>query len=233
VTGSSSTAERRPVFDKLASAAEAVAQVEPGSTVLVGGFGESGLPRALLRALLEAGTDGLTVVSNNAGGAEGGLADLLTAGLIRKVICSFPRGEAFARLHREGKVELELVAQGTLAERIRAGAANIGPFYCPVTVGTTLGEKKEKREFEAGTHVLEHPIRGDVALVHCALADRAGNVTYRATARNFNPVMAMAAERTLVESREVLPAGRFLDPEQVVTPSIYVNALVELEGEAK
>jgi 3-oxoadipate CoA-transferase alpha subunit len=227
-----STIERRPVYDKEATAAEAVAAIGPGATVLVGGFGESGLPRTLLRALLDRGVGELTVVSNNAGGAAGGLADLLLNGQVRKVICSFPRGEVFSRLHREAKVELELVAQGTLAERLRAGAANIGPFYCPVTVGTRLGAEKEQREFGADTHVLEHPIRGDVALVHGALADRAGNLSYRATARNFNPIMAMAATHTVVESREVLPAGRFLDPDQVVTPSIYVDALVDLgEGE--
>lgn len=207
----------------------AVGAIRRGDTVLVGGFGDIGLPWVLLEAVLEHDdARDLTIVANNAGGDQGGIAGLLRAGRIAKMVCSYPRGHAFTEVFGAGEVELELVPQGTLAERLRAGAAGIGPFYCPVGVGTVLAKGKEVREFDGVDHLLEHPIRGDVALVHAESSDRLGNLTYRATARNFNPIMAMAAATTVVETRRLLPAGTFVDPEHVVTPGIFVGRVVEL-----
>jgi 3-oxoadipate CoA-transferase, alpha subunit len=210
------------------TAAEAVAGVEDGSTALVGGFGLAGMPVQLVDALIEQGATDLTVVSNNAGNGDTGLATLLAKGRVRKVICSFPRQSdswVFDGLYRDGRIELELVPQGNLAERMRAAGAGIGAFFCPTAVGTPLAEGKETREIDGRTYVLEYPIRGDVALVGAHRADRMGNVVYRKTARNFGPVMATAATTTIVQVREVVETGE-LDPEAVVTPGIYVDRVV-------
>lgn len=211
-----------------ATAAEAVEGIADGSTVLVGGFGMAGMPVRLIDALIDQGATDLTVVSNNAGNGDTGLAALLAKGRVRKVVCSFPRqadSYVFDGLYRDGKIELELVPQGTLAERMRAAGAGIGAFYCPTGVGTPLAAGKEIREIDGRSYVLEHPIRGDVALVGAHRADRMGNVVYRKTARNFGPVMATAAATTIVQVREVVEVGE-LDPEAVVTPSIYVDRVV-------
>jgi 3-oxoadipate CoA-transferase alpha subunit len=208
---------------------DAVADVEDGSTVLVGGFGRSGLPVALVDALIRQGASELTVVNNNAGNGDTGLAALLAQGRVRKVICSFPRQHdswVFDGLYREGRIELELVPQGNLAERMRAAGAGIGAFFCPTGVGTPLAEGKETREINGRTYVLEYPIHGDVALVGAHVADRMGNLVYRKTARNFGPVMATAARTVVAEVAHVVEIGE-LDPEGVVTPSIYVDRVVQ------
>ncbi|MFI1289801.1 3-oxoacid CoA-transferase subunit A [Streptomyces sp. NPDC020792] len=211
---------------------EAVAGVEDGSTVLVGGFGLAGMPFDLIDALIRQGAGGLTVVSNNAGNGDVGLAALLKAGRVRKVICSFPRQSdsyVFDDLYRAGRVELEVVPQGTLAERMRAAGAGIGGFYSPVGVGTPLAEDKEIREIDGRAYVLEHPIKGDVALISAHRADTMGNLVYRKTARNFGPVMATAAGTVVAQVTEIVPAGE-IDPEAVVTPGIYVDRLVRAEA---
>ncbi|WP_299575829.1 3-oxoacid CoA-transferase subunit A [uncultured Williamsia sp.] len=212
------------------STAEAVAGIEDGATILVGGFGMAGMPVALIDALIDQGATDLTVVSNNAGNGDTGLAALLAKRRVRKVICSFPRQSdswVFDGLYRDGAIELEVVPQGTLAERMRAAGAGIGAFFCPTGVGTLLAEGKETREIDGRTHVLEYPIRGDVALIRAHIADRMGNLVYRKTARNFGPVMATAAARTVVEVTDIVETGS-LDPESVVTPSIYVDRIVEV-----
>ncbi|MFC7791023.1 3-oxoacid CoA-transferase subunit A [Streptomyces cinereoruber] len=212
-----------------ASPDEAVAGIEDGSTVLVGGFGMAGMPVELIDALIRQGATELTVVSNNAGNGDTGLAALLAKGRVRKVICSFPRQSdsyVFDELYRAGRVELEVVPQGNLAERIRAAGAGIGPFFCPTGAGTLLAEGKEIRVIDGRTHVLEYPIRGDVALIGAHRSDRMGNLVYRKTARNFGPVMATAATTVIAQVREVVDTGS-LDPETVVTPSIYVDRVVE------
>lgn len=211
-----------------ASPAEAVAGIQDGSTVLVGGFGMAGMPVHLIDALIDLGASDLTVVSNNAGNGDTGLAALLAAGRVRKMICSFPRQSdswVFDGLYRSGRIELEVVPQGTLAERMRAAGAGIGGFYSPTGVGTPLAEGKECRELDGRTYVLEKPLAGDVALVGAHLADRMGNLVYRKTARNFGPVMATAARTTVVEVRGVVETGE-LDPESIVTPSIFVDRVV-------
>jgi 3-oxoadipate CoA-transferase alpha subunit len=216
----------------VSDADEAVAGILDSSTVLVGGFGMAGMPVTLIDALIRQGARDLTVVSNNAGNGDTGLAALLAAGRVRKVICSFPRQSdswVFDDLYRAGKIELEVVPQGNLAERMRAAGAGIGAFFCPTGVGTPLAEGKEIREFDGRTYVLELPIRGDVALIAAHTGDRMGNLTYRKTARNFGPVMATAARRTLVEVRRVVEVGA-IDPEVVVTPGIYVDTLLDLSG---
>jgi 3-oxoacid CoA-transferase, A subunit len=210
----------------------AVAGVEDGSTVLVGGFGLAGMPFDLIDGLIRQGARDLTVVSNNAGNAEVGLAALLKAGRVRKVVCSFPRqvdSYVFDELYRAGEVELEVVPQGNLAERMRAAGAGVGPFYCPTAVGTPLAEGKESRVFDGREYLLEHPIKADYALISAHRADRMGNLVYRKTARNFGPVMATAATTTVVQVGEVVPTGS-LDPEAVVTPSIYVDRIVAVEA---
>ena len=210
------------------TAAEAVAGVEDGATVLIGGFGMAGMPVDLIDALIRHGARDLTVVSNNAGNGDTGLAALLAADRVRRVVCSFPRQEdswVFDRLYRDGRVELELVPQGNLAERMRAAGAGIGAFYCPTGVGTPLAEGRETREIDGRTFVLEFPIRGDVALIGAHVADRAGNLVYRKTARNFGPVMATAASTVVAQVREVVDVG-MIDPEAVVTPGIYVDRVV-------
>ncbi|MBW8793236.1 MAG: 3-oxoacid CoA-transferase subunit A [Streptomyces sp.] len=212
----------------LESVDDAVAGIKDGSTVLVGGFGMAGMPFDLLDGLIRQGARDLTIVSNNAGNGEVGLAALLKAGRVRKVICSFPRQSdsyVFDELYRAGEVELEVVPQGNLAERLRAAGAGIGAFFCPTAVGTPLAEGKEVRTIDGREYVLEYPIRGDVALVGAHRADGMGNLVYRRTARNFGPVMATAATLTVVQVAEVVPVGA-LDPEAVVTPGIYVDRIV-------
>lgn len=211
---------------------EAVAGIEDGSTVLVGGFGLAGMPFDLIDALIRQGAKDLTIVANNAGNGDVGLAALLRAGRVRKVLCSFPRqvdSHVFDELYLAGKVELEVVPQGNLAERMRAAGAGIGAFYCPTAVGTPLAEGKETREIEGRQYLLEYPIRGDYALISAHRADRSGNLVYRRTARNFGPVMATAAATTIVQVTEVVDTG-LLDPEAVVTPSIYVDRVVAVEA---
>ncbi|MFE9096999.1 3-oxoacid CoA-transferase subunit A [Streptomyces sp. NPDC007264] len=211
-----------------ATADEAVAGIADGSTVLVGGFGLAGMPFDLVEALIRQGATDLTIVSNNAGNGEVGLAALLKAGRVRKVVCSFPRQSdsyVFDELYRAGRVELEVVPQGNLAERMRAAGAGIGAFYCPTGVGTLLAEGKETREIDGRTYVLEYPIKGDVALIAAHRADGAGNLVYRKTARNFGPVMATAATTVIAQVTELVPTGG-IDPETVVTPGIYVDRVV-------
>ncbi|QQM38391.1 3-oxoacid CoA-transferase subunit A [Streptomyces liliifuscus] len=209
---------------------EAVAGIEDGSTVLVGGFGMAGMPVELIDALIRQGATGLTVVSNNAGNGDAGLAALLDKGRVRRIVCSFPRQSdswVFDRLYRAGRIELEVAPQGTLAERLRAAGAGIGAFYSPTGAGTLLAEGKETREIAGRTHVLEYPIKGDVALIGAYRADRMGNLVYRRTARNFGPVMATAATTVVAQVREIVDVGA-LDPEAVVTPGIYVDRVVQV-----
>ena len=213
------------VVDNLA---EAVAGVKDGATVLCSGFGAVGEPVELLNALREMGVRDLVCVSNNAGTGDEGLAGLIAAGRVRKIICSFPRTtdpHCFEAAYKAGKIELEIVPQGTLSERMRAGAAGVGGFYIKTAVGTKLAHGKETREIEGELYVLEKPIKGDLALCRADRADRWGNLTYRKSARNFNPVMAMAATLTAAQVREVVPLGR-LDPECVATPGIFVDRVV-------
>jgi 3-oxoadipate CoA-transferase alpha subunit len=208
--------------------ADAVADINDGSTVLIGGFGMAGMPVALIDALIEHGATELTVVSNNAGNGDSGLAALLAAKRVRKVICSFPRQSdswVFDGLYRAGDIQLEVVPQGTLAERMRAAGAGIGAFYCPTAVGTPLADGKEERVIDGRSYILEYPLAGDVALIGAHRSDRMGNLVYRKTARNFGPVMATAAATTIVQVTEVVETGA-LDPEAVVTPSIYVDKVV-------
>lgn len=211
-------------------AEDAVAGIPDEATVLVGGFGMAGMPTTLIDALIDHGARDLTIVSNNAGNGDSGLAALLAAGRVRKVICSFPRqpdSYVFDRLYRTGKVALEVVPQGNLAERMRAAGAGIGAFYCPTGVGTPLADGKEVRTIDGRDYVLEYPISGDVALIRAHLADAAGNLVYRKTARNFGPVMATAAALTIVEVSRVVEVGE-IDPETVVTPGIYVDRILEV-----
>ncbi|MEU8123829.1 3-oxoacid CoA-transferase subunit A [Spirillospora sp. NPDC049024] len=215
----------------LESVDEAVRGIEDGSTVLVGGFGFAGMPFDLIDGLIRQGAKDLTIVSNNAGNGDVGLAALLKAGRVRKVLCSFPRqrdSHVFDGLYRAGEIELEVVPQGNLAERMRAAGAGIGAFYCPTGAGTSLAEGKETRTIDGRVHVLEYPIKGDVALISAHRADPMGNLVYRKTARNFGPVMAAAATTTIVQVSDVVPVGA-LDPEAVVTPGIYVDRVVRVE----
>ena len=223
------------MIDKtVASLAQALHDVADGATVLVGGFGGAGQPVELLDALVEQGAKDLTIVANNAGNGETGLAGLLKAGRVRKLICSFPRaadGQVFEALYKAGKVELELVPQGNLAERIRAAGAGIGGFFTPTGYGTDLARGKEIRRIDGRDYVLEYPIRADLALIRADRADRWGNLTFRKAARNFNPVMAMAAGCTIAQARELVPLGS-LDPETIVTPGIFVNRVVHVPATA-
>lgn len=210
------------------TAEQAVADIEDGATVLISGFGMAGMPVQLIDALIEQGAGDLTVVSNNAGNGDTGLAALLAKGRVRKVICSFPRqvdSWVFDGLYRAGHVELEVVPQGTLAERLRAAGAGIPAFYSPTGVGTLLAQGKEEREIDGRRYVLEHALPGDVALVGAHVADRMGNVVYRKTARNFGPIMATAARTTIVQVSHVVEIGD-LDPEAIITPSIFVDRVV-------
>jgi len=219
------------MIDKIVeSAAAALADVKDGATVMIGGFGTAGLPDELIAALLDQGARELVVVNNNAGNGDTGLAALLGAGRVRKIICSFPRqvdSWHFDRLYREGKIELELVPQGNLAERIRAAGAGIGAFFTPTGYGTVLAEGKETREFDGKMQVLETAIHADVALIKAERGDRWGNLTYRKTARNFGPAMAMAARCTVATVHEVVELGT-LDPESVVTPGLFVQRVVPI-----
>ncbi|HET6301806.1 3-oxoacid CoA-transferase subunit A [Microbacterium sp.] len=219
------------MIDKtVADAATAVADIPDGSTIMIGGFGRAGQPVELIDALIAHGASDLTIVNNNAGNGDTGLAALLAAGRVRKIICSFPRQHdswVFDGLYRDGKIELELVPQGNLAERIRAAGAGIGAFFSPTGVGTQLAEGKEAREIDGRQYVLEYPIKADYALVSGLRADRWGNVVYRETARNFGPIMASAATTSIVQVDEIVPLGS-LDPEAVVTPGIFVQRIVEV-----
>ena len=217
------------MIDKaVASAADAVKDVPDGATVMIGGFGTAGQPTALIDALLAQGARDLTVINNNAGNGEVGLAALLKARRVKRIVCSFPRqadSQEFDALYRAGEIELELVPQGNLAERIRAGGAGIPAFYTPTGHGTELAAGKETRIFDGRPHVLEHALRADFALIKAARGDRWGNLVYRMTARNFGPIMATAARVTVAQVDEIVPLGT-LDPEAVVTPGIFVQRLV-------
>jgi 3-oxoadipate CoA-transferase alpha subunit len=219
------------VIDKtVANVAQAVSGIPDGSTVLIGGFGRAGQPVELIDALIEQGARGLTIVSNNAGNADVGLAALLAQDRVRRIICSFPRQHdswVFDRLYRAGQIELELVPQGNLAERIRAAGAGIGGFFSPTGVGTELAEGKEQRTIDGRDYVLEYPIAADYALISAYRGDRWGNLIYRETARNFGPIMAAGATTTIVQVDEIVELGA-LDPESIVTPGIFVNRLVSV-----
>jgi 3-oxoadipate CoA-transferase alpha subunit len=219
------------MIDKIAaSVAEALAKVQDGATVMIGGFGTAGIPNELIEGLIVQGAKDLTVVNNNAGNGEAGLAALLKTGRVRKIICSFPRqadSQVFDALYRSGKLELELVPQGNLSERIRAAGAGIGAFFTPTGYGTELAKGKETREINGKQYVLEHPIFGDVALIKAERGDRWGNLTYRMTARNFGPSMAMACKQTIASVHEIVQLGQ-LDPEAIVTPAIFVSKIVKV-----
>ena len=217
------------------SAAVAVADIHDGATIMIGGFGTAGMPSELIDALITQGARGLTIVNNNAGNGDTGIAALLATKRVRKIICSFPRqvdSHVFDTLYRTGEIELELVPQGNLAERIRAAGAGIGAFFTPTGYGTLLAEGKETRTIDGRNYVLEYPIHADVALIKALRADRWGNLVYRKTARNFGPVMASAATCTIAQVSEVVKLGD-LDPEAVVTPGIFVARVVEVPPAAK
>ncbi|MEO9101134.1 MAG: 3-oxoacid CoA-transferase subunit A [Burkholderiales bacterium] len=220
------------MINKIAtSIADALGGVQDGATVLIGGFGTAGIPNELIDGLIAQGAKGLTIVSNNAGNGDTGMAALLKAGQVRKVICSFPRqadSYVFDGLYRSGKVELELVPQGNLAERIRAAGAGIGAFFCPTSYGTPLADGRETREINGRHYVLEYPIPGDVALIRAEAGDRWGNLIYRKAARNFGPVMAMAARHTVATVHEIVELGG-LDPETIVTPGVFVKQIVKID----
>jgi len=217
------------VLDKtIASVAEAVEGIRDGDTVMISGFGRAGQPVELIDALIAQGASDLTIVNNNAGNGDVGLAALLAAGRVRHIICSFPRQHdswVFDELFRAGRIELELVPQGTLAERIRAAGAGIGAFFSPTGVGTQLAQGREHREIAGRMHVIEYPIHADVALISALHGDRWGNLVYRETSRNFGPIMATAARVTVAQVDAVVPLGD-IDPESVVTPGIYVDRVV-------
>jgi 3-oxoadipate CoA-transferase alpha subunit len=218
------------VIDKRFDLAAAVADVKDGATVLVGGFGAAGSPIELLHALIDQGAKHLTVVSNNTGSGNIGLAALIKHGRVAKAICSFPRtanSTVFQDKYRAGEIELELVPQGTLAERLRAGGAGIPAFYTATAAGTRLAEGKETRRFGDREYVLEQGLRADFALIKCKRADRLGNLVYNKTARNFAPIMAMAAKTTIVQTDSYVEAGE-IDPEVVVTPGVFVNRIVTI-----
>lgn len=213
----------------------AMAGIQDGAVVLIGGFGGAGQPNALIQGLIAQGARGLTIVCNNAGAGDTGIAALLAAGQVRKVVCSFPRqadSYVFDGLYRAGKLELELVPQGTLAERIRAGGAGIGGFFTRTAVGTQLAEGKEVRHIEGDDYILEAPIKADVAIIKAHRADRWGNLVYNKTARNFGPVMATAAKLTIAQVMEIVELGE-LDPEAIVTPGVYVKRVVKIADGAK
>ena len=219
---------------RVASAHAAVADIFDGAAVMIGGFGEAGSPIELIHALIDQGAKDLTVISNNTGTGLVGLAALLRAGRVRKVICSFPKtagSTVFPDLYRAGKVELELVPQGTLAERIRAGGAGVAAFYTPTAAGTPLADGKELRVFNGREHVLEHGLRADFTLIKGRAADIHGNVLYHRTARNFAPMMATAGHVSIVQAAEVVDAGT-LDPESIVTPGIFIDRVVHVPSPA-
>jgi 3-oxoadipate CoA-transferase alpha subunit len=219
---------------RVASPAQAVADIHDGATVLVGGFGEAGSPIELIHALIDKGSRNLTVISNNTGSGHVGLAALIENEQVSRIICSFPRtanSTVFPKLYRAGKIELELVPQGTLAERIRAGGAGIPAFFTPTAVGTPLAEGKEVRRFGGADYLMEEAITADFALVKAEKADRYGNLVYNKTARNFGPVMCTAAKVAIVQVSETVAVGE-LDPEAVVTPGIFVQRVVEVADPA-
>ena len=217
------------MIDKICPSVEAaLAGVADGATIMIGGFGGAGQPAELIAALIDQGARDLVIVNNNAGNGDFGLAALLKAGRVRKIICSFPRqadSHVFDGLYRAGQIELELVPQGNLAERIRAAGAGIGAFFTPTGYGTPLAEGKETREIDGRMYVLEHPIHADVALIKAERGDRWGNLTYRKTARNFGPIMATAAKLSIASVHEIVPLGS-IDPETVVTPGLFVQRVV-------
>lgn len=223
------------MIDKISpSIEEALFDVPDGATILIGGFGTAGTPNELIDGLIDQGARDLTLVCNNAGSGETGLAALLKAGRVRKIICSFPRqadSQVFDALYRSGQLELELVPQGNLAERIRAAGAGIGAFFTPTGFGTEMAQGKETREINGRQYVLEHPIHGDVALIKAECGDRWGNLTYRMAARNFGPVMATACKKTVATVHEIVELGD-LNPEHIVTPGIFVNQIVKVERQA-
>ena len=220
------------MINKIASSiAQALADTQDGATVMIGGFGTAGIPNELIDGLIAQGAKDLTIVNNNAGNGDEGLAALLKAGRVRKIICSYPRqadSYVFDTLYRSGKVELELVPQGNLAERIRAAGAGIGAFFTPTGYGTDLAKGKEAREINGKHYVLEMPIHADVALIKAELGDRWGNLTYRKAARNFGPVMAMAAKKTVATVHEIVALGA-LDPEHIITPGLFVHQIVRID----
>ncbi len=216
----------------VATTAQALADVPDGATIMIGGFGTAGLPTHLVDALLEQGAKDLTVINNNAGNGTTGLAALLDAGRVRKIICSFPRqvdSQIFDGLYRSRKIELELVPQGNLAERIRAAGAGIGAFFTPTGYGTPLADGKETREINGRQYVLEYPLDADYALIKAERGDRWGNLVYRKTARNFGPIMASAARVTIAQVRQTVELGE-LDPENIVTPGIFVQRVVQINA---
>ena len=218
---------------RFASIENALAGIRDGSVILVGGFGNAGSPIPLLEALIDQGATDLTIVSNNAGEGDFGLAALMKAGRVSKIICSYPRSSGsviFEELYGQGKIDLEVVPQGTLSERMRAAGAGIGGFYTPTSAGTLLAKGKETREIEGKLHVLELPLKGDVALIKADLADRWGNLTYNKSARNFGPTMAMAADLTIAQVRQIVDLGE-ISPELVVTPGIFVDRVVKEGGQ--
>lgn len=217
---------------RVASLAAAVSDVKDGATILCAGFGAVGMADELLEALLEQGAKDLVAIANNAGSGDRSLAALIANGRVRKVICSYPRTDkphAFEAAYKAGKIELELVPQGTLSERMRCAGAGLGGFYSPVGVGTRLAEGKELREIDGKAYVLEKPLKGDFAFCKAQKADRWGNLIYRKAARNFNPTMAMAADVTVVQVKEIVELGA-LDPEAIVTPGIFVDRVVHVPG---
>jgi len=219
---------------KIASATEAVADIFDGATVMIGGFGEAGSPIELIHALIDKGPTNLTVINNNTGSGEVGLAALIKANRVTKMICSYPRTQnstVFPKLYHSGNTELELVPQGTLAERIRAGGAGIPAFYTPTSLGTPLGEGKECRVINDREYVLEYGLTADFSLIKGRLADTHGNVLYNKTARNFGPIMAMAGKVTIVQAEQVVAPGE-IDPEAIITPGIFVNRIVEIQNPA-
>lgn len=217
---------------RVTSCAAAVADIKDGDTVMIGGFGEAGSPIELIHALIDHGAKNLTVVNNNTGSGRVGLAALIENGQVAKMICSYPRTAnslIFPELYRSGKIELELVPQGTLAERIRSGGAGIPAFFTPTSVGTPLADGKESRTFDGEEYVMEYAIKADFALIKAKQADRYGNLTFNKTARNFAPIMAMAATTTLVQTNKMVELGD-IDPENVITPGIFVNRLIEVSN---
>lgn len=218
----------------ISSVADAVKDIHDGATIMIGGFGEAGSPIELIHALIDQGAKNLTVISNNTGSGHVGLAALIENKRVKKVICSFPRtanSTVFPELYNAGEIELELVPQGTLAERIRAGGAGIPAFYTPASVNTILSEGKESRVIDGVEYVLEYGIKADFSLIKSEKADRYGNLTYHATARNFGPIMATAAKTAIVQTKKFVEAGE-IDPEIVVTPGIFVQKVVEITNPA-
>ncbi len=219
---------------QIGTLSEAVSEIYDGATVMIGGFGEAGSPIELIHTLIDHGAKNLTVVSNNTGSGHVGLAALIENKQVKKMICSFPRtanSTVFPELYNAGEIELELVPQGTLAERIRAGGAGIPAFYAQASVNTPLAEGKESRVFSNKEYLLEYGIKADFAFVKCEKADRYGNLVYHATARNFNPIMCTAADIAIVQAKSIVEAGQ-IDPETVITPGIFVKKVIEITNPA-